>query len=179
MRQSIYPSFLTVCPPFSFTPIFKWPRLYHYPICLFQYLFPFFFLPFNLFSLPHLPIDCFTSLPLTLKCCCPCLYAELPVAPLSSPLCILHLLNNMHLRHADISSQLWGHDNKNYKVKNVCKDIKLRSTSYIHMALLIIHNMRHGCSESIMNVIKLKLLYVSLQVEFEATIIKHGQLIQV
>lgn len=49
-------SLFSVCPFLSFTPILKCPSLYHYPICLFQYLFPFFFLPFNLFSLPHLPI---------------------------------------------------------------------------------------------------------------------------
>lgn len=39
----------------SSTLILKCLRLYHYPICLFQYLFPFFFLSFNLFSPPHLP----------------------------------------------------------------------------------------------------------------------------
>lgn len=44
----------------SFTLILKCLRLYYYPICLFQYLFHFFFFPFNLFSLPHLPMVYFT-----------------------------------------------------------------------------------------------------------------------
>lgn len=49
--------------PLSFTLILKCLRLYYYPICLFQYLFPFFFFPFNLFSLPHLPIVYFAFTP--------------------------------------------------------------------------------------------------------------------
>lgn len=35
--------------------ILKCLRLYHYPICLFQYLFLFFYLSFNLSSSPHSP----------------------------------------------------------------------------------------------------------------------------
>lgn len=55
--------FHCLSPSLSFTLILKWLRLYHYPICLFQYLIHFFFLPFNLFPLLHLPIVYFAFLP--------------------------------------------------------------------------------------------------------------------